>query len=404
MNLDKSFAPALESSDWPRPAGREMELLERVLRSDKWGLDGPFQEQFETQFAAVQTATYGLSVANGTVALQLALEALDIGVGDEVIIPSLTWQATAGSVIDVNATPVLVDVEADTYCIDASLVEAAVTPRTKAVIVVHLYSSVANLSRVLEIAHQNDLYVIEDCAHAHGARWSGAGLGSVGDIGCFSFQSAKILTAGEGGFVTTNDEILYEKLYSLRNCGRRRDGADPQSWRPVQSGNYRMSEWQAAVLCAQLERLEEQLQRRAENFARLDSALAKIPGIYPMVTGKDIQVRPMYRYVFRYTESEFGTLSAEKFRTLVSDGSGISVRAPYAPLHMSPHYQPLTKQRHRLSGQYSLSVDPSRYQFPVAERAHIDEGMIVSHEALLRRPEETDVLPRFIFSLLGAIQ
>jgi L-glutamine:2-deoxy-scyllo-inosose/3-amino-2,3-dideoxy-scyllo-inosose aminotransferase len=175
-------------------------MLAEVLGSGRWAYDGPVESEFERRFAELQTARYGLCVANGTVALQLALEALDIGVGDEVIVPGFTWQATVATVVDVNAMPVLVDADPETYCPDPSLVEAAITPRTRAIVVVHLYNSLTDMDRILEIARRHGLYVVEDCAHSHGSRWRGQGVGSIGDIGTFSFQASKTLTAGEGGF------------------------------------------------------------------------------------------------------------------------------------------------------------------------------------------------------------
>ena len=243
--------PAVATAAWPRPAGREMELLGRVVQSGTWGFDGPLEAEFERKFASYQDAEYGLCVANGTVALQLALEALDVGAGDEVIVPGLTWQATAAAALDINAVPILADVEPGTFCIDPAEVERLITARTRAIIVVHLYGSLADMDRILEIGARRGIPVIEDCAHAHGSRWRDRGTGSWGALGCFSFQLFKTLTAGEGGFVSTSDPKLREELYSLRNCGRRRRGSLAENWRPIQSGNYRMTEFQAAVLLAQ---------------------------------------------------------------------------------------------------------------------------------------------------------
>ncbi|MFN2485890.1 MAG: DegT/DnrJ/EryC1/StrS family aminotransferase, partial [Acidimicrobiia bacterium] len=217
--------------EWPVFGGEELDALRAVLESGTWGhvsrsgtAVGEYQPQFERAFADFQTAPHGLCVANGTVAIQLALEALDIGVGDEVIVPGLTWQATAGAVLDVNAIPILVDVEPETYCIDPGAVEAAFGPRTRAVIAVHLYNSIANLERLSAICRDRGLALIEDCAHSHGSTWKGKGVGSVGEIGCFSFQSSKSLTCGEGGFCSTNRDDLALRLDSLRNCGRRPAG------------------------------------------------------------------------------------------------------------------------------------------------------------------------------------
>lgn len=374
-------------------------MLAEVLGSGRWAYDGPVESEFGRRFAELQTARYGLCVANGTVALQLALEALDIGVGDEVIVPGFTWQATVATVVDVNAMPVLVDADPETYCPDPSLVEAAITPRTRAIVVVHLYNSLTDMDRILEIARRHGLYVVEDCAHSHGSRWRGQGVGSIGDIGTFSFQASKTLTAGEGGFVTTNDEALYERLYSLRNCGRRREGARDENWRPIQSGNYRMTEWQAAVLLCQLGRFEEQMERKEQNARMLDEALGEIPGVEPMKLHPQVTRRNLYGYVLRYDEREFEGFSVGAFRKALSEETGLAFEPPYRPLNTSPLYRPRTKRRHRLSEEYWDRIDPSRYSLPVAEHAYRNEAVRVLHQALLADPGELALVPEAVLRL-----
>ena len=371
-------------------------MLRQSVESGTWAYAGPFETEFERRFSELQTARYGLCVANGTVALQLALEALDVGAGDEVIVPGLTFQATAAAALEVNAAPVLVDVEPTTYCLDPALVEAAITPRTRAIVVVHLYNSVANLDRILEVARRHGLHVIEDCAHSHGSQWNGRGVGSLGDLGTFSFQSSKTLTAGEGGFVTTNDPSLRERLSSLRNCGRRRAEAEVEYWRPIQGGNHRLTEWQAAVLTAQLERFGEQMARREANAARLDTALIEIPGIRPMDRYPQVTRRNLYAYVFRYDPAEFGGLSGQAFRLALSRELGIKVRQPYAPLNRSALYQPATKRRHHLGPAYEEAIDPARFALPVAERAYETEAMVIAHQVLLADPVELEMLPEAV--------
>ncbi len=389
----------LPAMPWPVAGEREAELLRRVVESDRWDLEGPFETGFERAFAHLQTATYGLTVANGTVALQLALEALGIGVGDEVIVPGFTWQATAAAALDVNAVPVLVDADPDTYCPDPALIEAAITPRTKAIIVVHLYSGLTDLDAVREIARRHGLFLIEDCAHSHGSQWSGRGVGSVGDLGTFSFQASKILTAGEGGFITTNDPTLYERLYSLRSCGRRRSGASDDLWQPIQSGNYRISEFQAAVLTAQLERFEEQMTRRQANAAFLDAGLAEIPGIRPLHRQPQVTRRNSYQYAFRYDPDHFGGVSGPAFRLALSEELGVEVDQPYVPLNQSPLFQPGSKQRHHLSPEYVAAIDPTQYDLPVAQRAHETEGMLIAHQVLLADPSDLAIVPEAVLRL-----
>jgi L-glutamine:2-deoxy-scyllo-inosose/3-amino-2,3-dideoxy-scyllo-inosose aminotransferase len=331
---------ALPSTQWPVCSDREAALATEVLASGRWANDDPVEREFERLFAERHTAKHGLCVANGTVALQVALEALDVGVGDEVIVPGLTWQATAASVLDVNATPVLVDVCLETLCLDPALVAAAITERTKAIVAVHLYGAVADLDAIGAIAEHYGLAVIEDCAHAHGSCWRARGVGSMGAIGAFSFQASKTLTAGEGGFVMTDDDRLYERLYSLRNCGRRRPGCADADWRPIQSGNYRMTELQAAVLIGQLERLEEQQLQRAANACALDDVIGEIPGVVPQRCDERVTTRNLYAYVFRYDPLAFAGLSIGSFRRALELETGVPFRAPYRPLDMSALYQP----------------------------------------------------------------
>lgn len=393
----------LPAMPWPIAGEREADYLQRVVEGDQWDLEGPFETGFERAFAELQTAKFGLTVANGTVALQLALEALDIGFGDEVIVPGFTWQATAAAALDVNAVPVLVDADPDTYCPDPGLVEAAITPRTKAIIVVHLYSGLTDLDAIREIARRHQLFLIEDCAHSHGSQWSGRGVGSVGDLGTFSFQASKLLTAGEGGFVTTNDPALYERLYSLRSCGRRRvpfgRGASDDRWQPIQSGNYRLSEFQAAVLSAQLERFDEQMTRRESNAAFLDAGLAEIPGIRPLHRQPQVTRRNSYQYAFRYDPDHFAGLSGPAFRRALSAELGVEVDQPYVPLNQSPLFQPGSKRRHHLSPEYVAAIDPTQYDLPIAQHAHETEGMLIAHQVLLADPSELALVPEAVLRL-----
>jgi L-glutamine:2-deoxy-scyllo-inosose/3-amino-2,3-dideoxy-scyllo-inosose aminotransferase len=371
---------------WPIYGQREGELLRQVLESGEWAYDGPFEAQFQRAFADYQTARYGVCVTNGTVALQLALEALDIGYGDEVILPANTWQATAVAVLDVNAVPILVDIEPESYMIDLAKAEAAITPRTRAIIPVHLYNNLADMDQVRAFARKHNLAVVEDCAHSHGSQWRGQGVGSLGDLGAFSLQSSKSLNAGEGGIVTTNDERLAERLYSLRNCGRMRPGADADRWQPVQGGNYRITEWQAAVLCAQLERLPAQVERRAANGQFLDRNLHDMAGLQPLRHPAGVTRQGMYRYVLRYDPEVFNEVPVTAFRRALAAEIGDKVGGVYEPLTNSPLYQPQTKRRYRLSEEYWQAINPARFSAPVAERAYTSEAVLLDHVALLAEP------------------
>jgi L-glutamine:2-deoxy-scyllo-inosose/3-amino-2,3-dideoxy-scyllo-inosose aminotransferase len=374
--------PAIATAPWPREAGREMELLGEVVSSGNWGFDGPMEAEFERRFAAYQDAEYGMCVANGTVALQLALEALDVGAGDEVIVPALTWQATAAAALDINAIPVLADVEPGTYCLDPAEVERLITPRTRAIIPVHLYGSLADMDRICEIGARHSVPVIEDCAHAHGSRWRDRGTGSWGALGCFSFQLFKTLTAGEGGFVTTSDPVLRERVYSLRNCGRRRHGSRDEDWRPIQSGNYRMTEFQAAVLLAQFEAFDGQASQRDRNVARIEAGLAELPGVAPMDRPAERTRISPYEFVFKFSAEEWDGLSASGFRRALEAELGVEIDRVNEPLNAAPLYMPHTKHRYQISDAYWAAINPARFDVPVATQAYA-EGVSLPHKVLL---------------------
>ena len=209
----------------PRCKDLERSYLMDAWRSRLWDQNGEKSQvvQMEKDWAAFTGAKYALAVTNGTHTMQLALEALEIGPGDEVIVPGLTWQATASAAIDVNAVPVMVDVEPDTLCMDPKCVEAAITPRTRAIVPVHLYNRLANMDAIRKIARKHNLAIVEDCAHAHGSMWDGKCVGTLGDFGSFSMQNSKLVTGGEGGVIICNKKAHYDRLLSLRMCGRMTD-------------------------------------------------------------------------------------------------------------------------------------------------------------------------------------
>ena len=337
-------------------------------------------------------------------ALQLALEACGVGWGDEVIVPGLTWQATAAAVLDINAIPILVDVLEDTWCLDPRLCEAAITPRTKAIIPVHLYGSFADMDAILALAQKHDVRVIEDCAHKHGGQWQDQQAGSLGDIGCFSFQLSKLLTAGEGGALTTRDAALWEKLDALRNCGRRPEQADQGSdgfygdeGNFYQSGNYRITDFQAAILLEALRRLPEQNRLRDENAIYLNSHLQKLPGILPMYRDKRETREAYFNFAFRYQQEGFKDLPVTKFRQALSQELGCPVEACYEPLNQCSLYAPHTKpRRHHITEDYWQHIDPSRFELPVCRHAFQAESVCCHFNILMGPREDMDLIAEAI--------
>lgn len=316
---------------WPQYDDAERQALSAVLESRVWWrTPGTKTLEFEQKFAAFHQAKHGIAVTNGTAALEVALAALGIGPGDEVIVPDFTFVASASAVLFTGALPVLLDVTADTYCLDPDLVEAAITERTKAIIAVHMGGHPADLDRLLDIARRHKLFLVEDSAHAHGSEWKGHKIGSIGDMGTFSFQASKLMTAGEGGMVITNDDDLHVRARSVHDCGRM-----PGEWfyaHFIYGSNYRLSEWQGAVLTAQLARLNEQIQRRMHNAGLLDSTLAQVEGITPQKLDPRVTLNGHYAYIFHYDSQAFAGVPAKKFIQALN-AEGIPTQASYPPLH-----------------------------------------------------------------------
>jgi len=221
---------------------------------------GKYITRFESNFSDFCGASHGVSVSNGTVALHLGLTASGVGPGDEVIVPDLTFAATINAVLHTGATPVIVDIEEDSWCIDPKQIENAITPKTKAVIPVHLYGQPCDMDAIMDIAKRHSLVVIEDCAEAIGATYNGRKVGSIGDIGCFSFFGNKIISTGEGGLCTTNSPVLKDKMTVLKSHGM----STKRYWHDVIGYNYRMTNIQAAIGCAQLERIDAFLDARRQ--------------------------------------------------------------------------------------------------------------------------------------------
>ncbi len=324
---------------WPVFGQEEEDALIRALRSGKWGrLDGDEVETFERRFAEYQQAKHGIAVFNGSVALRVALLAAGIEAGDEVIVPPYTFLATATAVVEANATPVFADIELETLNIDPEKIAAAITPRTRAIIPVHLAGMPVNLDAIMKIADQHGLIVIEDSAHAHGAQYKDTRVGAIGHMGTFSFQSSKNLNSGEGGIILTNDDQLAERCRSIHNCGRMEGG--PWYEHHVISGNYRLGEFQGALLNAQFDRLDEQVNTREENGKYLAARLEKIPGVFTQARGNDCRRHGYHLFTFRIDPDVLGVSRNAMVEALSAEG--IPACAGYMlPLHRQPLFENL---------------------------------------------------------------
>lgn len=374
-------AAAAKWPKWPISSAKDVQLIAKITKSNRWSFDGPYESKFAEAFTKYQGAKFGLCCANGTVSMQMALEALGIGAYDEVIVPGMTWQATAAACVDVNAVPILVDVEPDTWCMDLDKAEAAITDKTRAIIVVHLYGCMTDMTRLMKLAKQRNLFVVEDCAHQHGSFWKGQGVGSLGDIGSFSFQESKVLSSGEGGFVTCKTKAQFERLYSLRNCGR---GWKDDMTNAIQSGNYRLTEWQAAMLLGGLERMDKQVKLRDQNAIYLNGLLERIDGVMPMRRRKEVTQQSYFNFTFRLDTQALGLTNAAFCAALNAElRTGENFEAPYEPLNNCGLYKPHTKPRHKISGAYWRAIDPKRFDLPVCTDANAKSGVSVHHALLM---------------------
>jgi L-glutamine:2-deoxy-scyllo-inosose/3-amino-2,3-dideoxy-scyllo-inosose aminotransferase len=392
---------ALPLVRWPVVDERDVEAVADVVRrglfaNEEEGVRLPIEE-FEEAFAAFQGSKYAVAAMNGTVTIQLLLEALGIGLGDVVFVPGLTWQATAAAVADVNALPWLVDIEDGTWGIDPDALEAAIEEakragfRPRAVWGVHPYNRMADLGRLRTICAKYHLIFLEDCAHAHGAKWAGRGAGTVGQGGSFSYQRSKAQTVGEGGMIVTDDPFLAAVLRSARNCGRAEivatRGAQVPDWArnwvvptaspdgairvALQSGNYRMTELQAALGTVQLERFQrEQQPQRRTTMLELDRMAGSIDGVEPQKHQPEVTEYPQYKWVLKWDAEAWGGLPATAAREILAAELAVEVVGPYDPLTHSPYYRPTSKPaRHKLDPKYWELLDPTRYDLPAVERA-----------------------------------
>lgn len=315
---------------WPLHDATESAGLQRVLASGRWwSTEGSEVRAFEAEWAAFSGVPHCMAVTNGTHAIEVALAAADVGAGDEVIVPDYTFFATASAVATVNAIPVPVDIDPHTFCIDPAAAERAIGPRTRAIIAVHLAGHPADLDRLGELCKQHGLALIEDCAHAHGSSWRGQPVGSHGTAGTFSFQQSKLMTAGEGGAITARDDATAARIRSFADCGRQ-----PGEWfysHYALGGNFRLSEWQAAVLRAQLARFPEQHRRRDENARFLNAELARIPGVRPQQRDPRTTSQGYYCYVVAIDAAEFGAPRDLVHRALAAEGMPLTMS--YPPVH-----------------------------------------------------------------------
>ncbi len=291
----------LTSPAWPPVTEKTAQRLLDVYRSRKWSFNSEAEQEFQRGFAAHHNAKHGIFMSNGTTTLEAALAACGIGRGDEVIVPALTWMATAMAVHYVGATPVFVDIEPTTLCMDPAKVAEAVTDKTRAIIPVHLYGSMADLEKLQQLCDKHDLVMIEDCAHMQGGKWKGKGVGSWGKVGSFSFQQSKTMASGEGGICITNDDELADRIFCFKHIGYRfgnaQGGAQQGPPADLACHNYRSTAFEATILLEQLELIDERLATYAANLERLKKIVASIDGVRIQSPGRLATTQGCYAFV-----------------------------------------------------------------------------------------------------------
>jgi dTDP-4-amino-4,6-dideoxygalactose transaminase len=391
---------------WPIPTKAEAAALKDVLETTLWGgqpFPGKHAAAFSTKFAKVHTAKYGQCVNTGTVAIQAALKAIGIKPGDEVIVPAYTWEGTVGPVLLVNAVPVFVDVDPDTYCLDAKLIEKVITPKTKAILPVHLGMRFADMDEILRVAAKHKLKVVEDCAHAHGGMWKGKGAGSMGDMGAFSFQSSKLITSGEGGAVITNNLEYMELVQSYINAGRA--SLTDKYKKRIIGFNYRLGEFQAAVLGAQLERMSKQSAIREKNMKRFEARLQKTAGIGLLKPDPRITRLAPYGYVIKYFAEKVKEIPRAAFVAAMQLEGVHCDGLFYEPVYKSSLFPVDATDFPALSWGREKPLDlRSMYSCPESEKAAYQEAVWFPHQHFLGTTKDVDDIADAIHKVLENIE
>ena len=372
---------------WPVFDARERAQLEDVLTSSNWGgHPSPNRKaaEFAAAFAAYQGARFAIPTTSGTSALEVALKALGIGAGDEVIVPAITFAATPYAAVACMARPVFADVTAANACIDPDSVRRLITRRTKAIIPVHYGASLADLDALAEISRAHSIPLVEDCAHVPGARFRERGVGTHSALGCFSFQSSKPMTAGEGGMITTDDPDLEQRCQSLINCGRRRPGDTFEG--PLMGANYRMTEWQCGILLAQLARLPDQIEQKSR--ARLRERLAAVNGLIPIARDPRVTREVIYAFIFLIDESALGLSRDQFIRALRAEGIPCGVaNDPVYRSALFPRESAAYRKACELAGANPAQI---AIDCPVAERLFERAIVSIPHQCLLGDDHDLD--------------
>lgn len=388
-------APAvtLPAPAWPVAGDLEAAWMEGVVRSGQWSWMGPHETAFTREFAGFIGARHCLGLCNGTVTIQCALQAVGVQPGDEVIIPGLTWCATAQAAFDVGANVVFADIDPVTLCLDPAAAEKAVTKKTKALLPVHLYGCMADMDALGALARKYNLKIVEDVAHQHGSRWRNKGAGAIGDAGSFSFQQSKVLTCGEGGAVTTNSDEVHRTVHCLKQVGWAPDMAPGNMY----GHNYRMTEMQAVLLRGGLRRIADETRRREESALRIAAELKAMGG--PLQAApRDPRVtrQAYYAMTLVYDPKKAGGLDKHGYAA-AAGAEGFPLGGTYWPVYRAPLMNLYDRTSPVPYRDPKTLQDYASLRLPNTEKAVEETALVLSHTHLLGSED-------YITQLLAAVR
>ena len=394
--------PVRANKTWPKWPYVDQNVIDSVMKTTKSGIWCRIQSPngtvptFEKKFAEMTGAKGCVATGSGTQALHTAIEALGIGPGDEVITSPYTDPGTIAAILSARALPVLADLDPESYQLDPADVEKRITKNTKAIMPVHMMGQPSDIERIMAIAKKHNLKVVEDACQAHLAEFRGKKLGTIGDLGCFSFQSSKTISCGEGGAVVGNDEALLDKCYTVHNHGTSRAGRTE-----IAGPKYRMNEFEGAVLLGQLPTAVERFERRNANAQHLRSRLAGFPGLVPQKLYEGTTRGAYYLFPMSYHKGQFGGVGRSAFlKAVEAEGVGLSAYIPNG-LHREPWIEHILTQRvyKEMFTKDRLERYRAEMACPNCDRVCREIVMIWASGPLLGTKEDMDDVANAIFKV-----
>lgn len=387
---------------WPIADDGTERALRDVLFGGRWTLTGntpngvePYEKRFGRAFAEFNGTAHCVPVSGGSVSIIVALRALGVGFGDEVLVPALTWSGCAASVLATGAVPIFVDIELATLAMDPDAAAAAITSRTAAILLVHPYCTIANLDAFVTLARSAGIPMIEDCSQAHGAKWREQRVGTFGAVGVFSMHETKVLTCGEGGAAITGDDELFSRLCQVRADGRKYAPGNDYHQLAVQDAgdllghNFCLSEFHAAILWDRLQHLDSELETRERLGALLRSMVQEVDGVFPLDRPEEADMLSYWRFVVRLDLERFGGRSLDAVCKALAAELGIFVIPVDPPIVDSLLYQPMKSIAAKNSPEMRRRLDVAQFDVQHARDAH-RTALRIPHRVLLGGEREVE--------------